>query len=703
MPAPPDLFFVFLVPCLNEELVIARSLERLLSMPARNFAVLVVDDGSDDATSEVVRGYLGDRVWLLRREKPNARQGKGEALNAAYRYLRSSTLLEGRRPEDVVVAVVDADGRLEPSTLFEVAPYFRDPSVGAVQIGVRMYNADQSLLTRMQDLEFVTFTEIYQRARQRLGSVGLGGNGQFTRLAALESLGEAPWTRCLTEDLDLGVRLLVAGWRNSFCPTAHVSQQAVTRPWALIRQRARWFQGHLQCWQRIPLVLLSDLDARSRFDLVQSLLSPALVLLTSLLLPITGISIAAALLSGAGGIRLGPSTLFAAVIAYVLSFGLAPLYGFSYWLRDSEVSLPRALLQAHAYTIYGYMWFAAGWIAVWRTIRRRSGWAKTGRTADGALPAATAGAVVDLTAPAGDARVITLDPEPARPSEPLTPEPLTPEPALRSERSLMAASAPRRRRHRLARRSALVLAAALILPAGAERLGAWSATMASAGSHRDLAAAVDHGDRAGLGASLAPGAPVASASSTAAAAPSPVTPSAPAPNPTPAAAPAVPVSASSTPAASPQTPQQPKGPAPAAGPQAPRPAPAPPSTPPTAPTTTAAPRSCPQGGASWSGSLAATQSDHNHWDVKVTAQLHNGSNATMTVSSVTASISYEPDGSSSTYRLALSPSSTQVAPGATANFSASVTLQSDSQPGLSNLTLSKQWSDPWAASACPGP
>ena len=50
--------------------------------------------------------------------------------------------------------------------------------------------------------EFVVFTEIFQRARQRVGSVGLGGNGQFARLTALMSLGDAPWTKCLTEDLD---------------------------------------------------------------------------------------------------------------------------------------------------------------------------------------------------------------------------------------------------------------------------------------------------------------------------------------------------------------------------------------------------------------------------------------------------------------------------------------------------------------------
>ena len=77
-------------------------------------------------------------------------------------------------------------------TRWRRSPYFQQPRVGAVQVGVRMYNAQESLLARMQDIEFVVFTEIYQRARRHLGTVELGGNGQFVRLAALRSLRTLP-------------------------------------------------------------------------------------------------------------------------------------------------------------------------------------------------------------------------------------------------------------------------------------------------------------------------------------------------------------------------------------------------------------------------------------------------------------------------------------------------------------------------------
>jgi 1,2-diacylglycerol 3-beta-glucosyltransferase len=384
LPPPDRLFFVFVLPCLNEELVIERSLERLLSLGGGEFAVLVVDDASADNTASIAERFEGERVWLLRRRLPDAQKGKGEALNAAYRHLLCERKLPVP-PHETVVCVLDADGRLEDNALVEVAPYFRDPQAGAVQIGVRMYNASEGLLPRLQDFEFVTFTEIFQRARQQMGSVGLGGNGQFTRLSALADLGDAPWTDCLTEDLELGVRLRLAGWTNHYSPRTHVSQQAVTKMRPLIRQRSRWFQGHLQCWRQIGPVLRSRLPTKATFDLVFHLTSPALVLLLTppmiaFIAGLAALGVAAAIGTSLHAITTGGGRVL--VVWYVLSFGLAPFYGFSYWLQARDKSLVRSIGLAHVFSVYSYLWLFAGWRAVVRLITGRRGWAKTARTAE---------------------------------------------------------------------------------------------------------------------------------------------------------------------------------------------------------------------------------------------------------------------------------------------------------------------------------
>ncbi|HSK95186.1 MAG TPA: glycosyltransferase family 2 protein [Euzebyales bacterium] len=376
-------FFVFVVPCLNEELVIGRCLDMLLALPIDDLAALVIDDGSDDDTAQIVRRYDPARVWLLQRRPPDARLGKGAALNHAYRHLQESGLLADRDPHDVVVVVCDADGRLEPDAVEQVAPYFGDPRTGAVQVGVRMYNAHEGLLPRLQDMEFVVFTEIYQRARNHLTTVGLGGNGQFVRLAALQALEDSPWSDCLTEDLDLGIRLRLTGWVSVFTPLTHVKQQAVTDVGRLVRQRARWFQGHLQCARLIPPILRADLPVHAALDLSWHLLGPVAMLLMS----VWSATFLAALgvvwiTDPAASLELTLTSPWILAVFYASAMGPAALYAWLYHRRTPELGTVRVAWLSHLFIVYGYLWFVAGWCALWRLLLGRRGWAKTARTVD---------------------------------------------------------------------------------------------------------------------------------------------------------------------------------------------------------------------------------------------------------------------------------------------------------------------------------
>lgn len=392
---PHRPFVVFMLTCLDEERVLGESLRRLMGLRGGSYAVLVVDDASQDRTAAIVEeamqresvrqlhpdGAAASRTLLLhRRTHPDARRGKGAALNDGLRHLRECGVLDGRSAQDVVVCVLDADGRLDENVLEEVAPYFCDPGVGAVQIGVRMYNRYGSMLGRLQDMEFVTYTDIFQVGRRRVGSVGLGGNGQFMRLAALESLpGEDVWSDCLTEDLDLGIRLISAGWRNEFCWTTAVSQQAVRHAGRLVRQRARWFQGHMQAARLAPLVLREVSRRRATADLLYHLSSTSLILLTSLM-PLAFATGMTGLAAESIATERIAFSLWLLPVVYVLTFGVAHVYGYVYWRRERSLGLVRALLCAHAFVVYGYLWFFAGWWAVARALRGRTAWLKTART-----------------------------------------------------------------------------------------------------------------------------------------------------------------------------------------------------------------------------------------------------------------------------------------------------------------------------------
>jgi cellulose synthase/poly-beta-1,6-N-acetylglucosamine synthase-like glycosyltransferase len=374
-----SLVVVFVVPCLNEERVVGATVDRLTALCPPDGLVVVVDDGSDDATAEVVEALPDPRVRLLRRRPPDARRGKGEALNHAFRYLLESGALAGTNPHRVVVCLCDADGRLDVDALAAVLPHFADPDVGAAQVAVRIRNRGDSLLAYLQDMEFVLYTHVFQRTRGRFGAAGLGGNGQFVRLSALLTLGERPWSHSLTEDLDLGVRLVLAGWRSRYVATAAVHQQGLVSLRRLARQRSRWFQGHLQAWRLVPAVV-ARARGRVAADLLHLLLSPALVLVGSLMTVSLAASLVAATVSATARAQLVRPLPVGSW--YLLTFAPALLFGPLYARVTGEVGRLRGLLYGHLFVLYGLLWLVAGWWGLARAGARRRSWLKTERVAE---------------------------------------------------------------------------------------------------------------------------------------------------------------------------------------------------------------------------------------------------------------------------------------------------------------------------------
>jgi len=370
----PDLRVVYLVPCLNEEQVIGETIRRLAAEARWDDVILVVDDGSDDGTAEVVESFPDLRVRLVRRSLPDARQGKGAALNHAI-----AELPAGVDPANTVVCLMDADGRLDPDALDTALSGFADPKVTAVQIAVRIGNRSDGILARLQDMEFVIHSRIFQRTRGRLGAAGLGGNGQFVRLSALRALGDEPWSDGLTEDLELGIRLVLDGGQTVSMPDASVHQQGLVRFGRLIRQRSRWFQGHVQAWRLVPAVRRTA-RGRVALDLLHILLSPLLIFVGSFMtLSLVASVVGACFSASAREQLLQPVPL---VSWYVLTFAPALLFGPLYARATGELGILRSLVYGHLFIAYGLIWLVAGWWGLARALGGRRAWLKTERLAE---------------------------------------------------------------------------------------------------------------------------------------------------------------------------------------------------------------------------------------------------------------------------------------------------------------------------------
>jgi len=372
--APPgcdDAFeWIFLVPALNEEVTIADSVNRLLALPVKRKRVIAIDDGSEDRTPEILAAIDDPDLVVHRRDKPNAQTGKAAALNDAYR-----TLTDVEDREAAIVVIVDADGRLDDQAPRYAASHFADPKVGGVQSLVRIYNR-QTLLTWLQDVEFAVYGHLFQAGRDHWGTAGMGGNGQFNRLAALDAVvaGDGPWQDRLTEDQDLGLRLIAAGWAGRQDLRATVNQQGLARVRPLFRQRTRWSQGNLQAMALKGEVLRAPVGLGARIEQLAYLLMPfwqgivGLGLIGALVLALTG----TAPFWGAGPTwELG--------FFYLLAFGGTAMGCIAARSGQGPLGWLRGFLVAQIYTPYTWFLWPVLLRATARQLSARGDWAKTER------------------------------------------------------------------------------------------------------------------------------------------------------------------------------------------------------------------------------------------------------------------------------------------------------------------------------------
>ncbi|MBO0471983.1 glycosyltransferase [Enterococcus sp. DIV0242_7C1] len=296
----PTLQYVVVIPCFNEDKVIRATLSSLLDFSLPNLAIYVIDDDSSDDTIKIVNDFNDPRINLIEKHKPNAQKGKGHSLNTAYqRILKDYSHAD---PENVIITILDADGFLCPNA-FEIADrIFSHPTIHGIQARVRIINnyKQGNLLSLLQDIEFYEVIGAMQKFRMKTKTVGLGGNGQFTRLSSLKKLSETPWTDCLLEDYDLTIRLLLNKDRLVYSDQLVIYQQGLTSYRRYLKQRSRWIQGSLQCHSYIRRVITStSLTGSGKLEMLFFLIQPYLNLLNSIIVIISIELLCRALLDGA--------------------------------------------------------------------------------------------------------------------------------------------------------------------------------------------------------------------------------------------------------------------------------------------------------------------------------------------------------------------------------------------------------------------
>jgi cellulose synthase/poly-beta-1,6-N-acetylglucosamine synthase-like glycosyltransferase/spore germination protein YaaH/peptidoglycan/xylan/chitin deacetylase (PgdA/CDA1 family) len=228
--APP---VSLIIAAYDEEKVIAQSIRSILDNGYKaQFEVIAVDDGSHDATLEVLRKTFSDETRVRILTQPNG--GKATALNRAIANAQNEVLI-----------ALDADTILAQGTMAKLVRHFADPRVAAVSGNVRVGN-EGKWITRFQSLEYICGFNLDRRALDFLNAVSVipGAAGAWRKSVVLQCGGFSNDT--VAEDTDLTLAIRRKGFILRYDEEAKAYTKVPETIGDLVRQRLRWAFGTLQ-------------------------------------------------------------------------------------------------------------------------------------------------------------------------------------------------------------------------------------------------------------------------------------------------------------------------------------------------------------------------------------------------------------------------------------------------------------------------
>jgi exo-beta-1,3-glucanase (GH17 family)/cellulose synthase/poly-beta-1,6-N-acetylglucosamine synthase-like glycosyltransferase len=229
--------------------MVIETLDALARLDYPDYEVLVIDNNTrDEAVWRPVEAHcalLGARFRFFHVE---GLQGfKAGALNLALRHTA---------PDAAIVAVIDSDYLVEPGWLAELVPQFADPKTGIVQAPQDYRDGSASAFKSMCRAEYRGFFCIGMVTRNERNAIIQHGTMTLVRRDVLERTGAwAEW--CITEDAELGLRVLEAGFQAHYTPQ---SQGRGLMPDTFVdfkKQRYRWAYGAMQILKSHARVLLT--------------------------------------------------------------------------------------------------------------------------------------------------------------------------------------------------------------------------------------------------------------------------------------------------------------------------------------------------------------------------------------------------------------------------------------------------------------
>jgi cellulose synthase/poly-beta-1,6-N-acetylglucosamine synthase-like glycosyltransferase len=224
-----------LIPAWNEEVGILKTVRSVLETRYPRLQVVVINDGSTDATHEIMTGFIAETefnegISLKYLNLPNG--GKAMAMNRGLMHAIGE-----------IVITVDADSVMAPDAIVNMVKCFKDPKVGGVAGNVVVANR-QKPIEWMQQMEYV-YGFFFKRADSLFNSVYIiGGAAAAYRREVLKEMGGFDHT-IITEDIEMSTRILKHGYKTRYAADAVVYTEGPSELKGLCNQRLRWKHGRL--------------------------------------------------------------------------------------------------------------------------------------------------------------------------------------------------------------------------------------------------------------------------------------------------------------------------------------------------------------------------------------------------------------------------------------------------------------------------
>jgi glycosyltransferase XagB len=372
---------------------------RALDYPPEKLDVLLVlepDDPQTRAAADLLRPGPPFDVVVA---PPAGPRTKPKALNAALPFARGA-----------LTVVFDAEDEPEPDQLRRAATAFaadRSGRLACLQARLTIDNTDDGWLAQLFTAEYAGLFDVLLPGLAARGlPIPLGGSSNHFRTDFLRAVGG--WdAHNVTEDADLGTRLVRAGYRVQVLASS-TYEEAPNRIRRWLPQRTRWLKGWMQTWSvhmRRPLALLRELGLAG--FLTFQLLFIGTVL-AALLQPIAWLLIAIGPTIEVPAHA--PALMHSPAIAYGHWAAIACGYTVSIVLALAGLYRRRLLRIAGVMPMMLFHWVllsAAAWWAVVQLLRDPYRWDKTehglGRTSRRQVAGARKSVSQDVVAAAGGA------------------------------------------------------------------------------------------------------------------------------------------------------------------------------------------------------------------------------------------------------------------------------------------------------------